>query len=58
MRTHRYSVKQIGFSVPPVPGPYKIHSITPTLLYLSHKIVHHRWSSQQLDIVIALDKYA
>ena len=30
------------FGIPPVPGPYKIHSIAPTLLYLSHKIVHYR----------------
>ena len=41
VRTPRYSVKRTGFSVPLVPGLYKIHSIMRTLAGLSHKIVRN-----------------
>ena len=53
MRTPHYSVKQTVFSVPLVFGPYKICSIMRMVVCLSHKIVHHIWWNQQLDIIIA-----
>jgi len=54
MRTPRYSVKWTDSSVPLVPGLYKIHWIMRTLACLTHKVVRHCWSIQQLDITIAL----
>ena len=51
---HHYSVKWTVFLVPLVPGLYKIHSITRVLVCPLHKILHHRRSSPQLDIIIAL----
>ena len=49
-----YSVKQTSSSVHLVPRLYIIHWIMQMLTCLSHKFVCHRWSIQQLDVIIAL----
>ena len=54
MRTPHYSVKQTSSSVPLIPGLYIIHWTMWTLTCLSRKFVRHRWSIQQLNIIIAL----
>ena len=51
MCTSRYSVKQTGFSVPQVPGLYKIHDAGMTLTQDCSALLI---DSTQLDIIIAL----
>lgn len=54
MRILHYSIKQTGFSASLVPGLSKFTPIVQTLACLSWMVVHHHWSTQQLDIIIAM----
>ena len=54
MQKPLYFIKRTGFSVPLVPGLYKICWIMRTFACLTHKVLHHCWTIQKLDIIIAL----
>ena len=54
MQKPLYFIKRTGFSVPLVPGLYKICWIVRTFACLTHKVLHHCWTIQKLDTIIAL----
>lgn len=54
MQKPLYFIKRTGFSVPLVSGLYKICWIMRTFACLTHKILHHCWTIQKLDTIIAL----
>ena len=49
MRSPRYSVKRTESLVPLVPGLYKFRWIMRSLAFLSRKVIHHCWSTQQYN---------